>query len=98
MLLVTRLTPRPKTLVVTLALGGLLGQVESSFPMFHSCTADKEDCDARFFWESDHSELVRLSKRPVQGLAILELAAATRSDLTQASILSLLLTGLSLSF
>lgn len=31
--------------------------------MFHSRTADKEDCDARFSWESDHSELVRLSKR-----------------------------------
>lgn len=31
--------------------------------MFHSRTADKEDCDARSSLESDHSELVRLSKR-----------------------------------
>lgn len=44
-------------------LGGRRGRVESSFPMFHSRTADKEDCDARFSWESNHSELVRLSKR-----------------------------------
>lgn len=32
--------------------------------MFHSRTADKEDCDAHFSWESDRSELVRLSKSP----------------------------------
>lgn len=32
--------------------------------MFHSRTADKEDCDARSSWESNHSELVRLSKPP----------------------------------
>lgn len=31
--------------------------------MFHSRTADKEDCDARFSWKSDHNELARLSKR-----------------------------------
>lgn len=30
--------------------------------MFHSRTADKEDCDARISWKSDHSELVRLFK------------------------------------
>lgn len=37
--------------------------MESSFPMFHSRIADKEDRNARFSWKGDHSEVFRPSKR-----------------------------------